>query len=202
VQQAAGQAGRLLEVLDRACQARVLVVCLDEIFLHREPILMGIAPESLVWVAGQRGPERRGERWRQVLEHGPGLEHVIADGGTGLERGVQLAHEARSALAQESESVSPVAITMGLDILHTQRELERAWRGVEKRAERQLEAARQTDAKVAQATRRGRDTRGMAGAAGRAWRTAEALCDEAIQAPEAVEQIQAALSWCDARGAL
>jgi len=95
VQQAAGQAGRLLEVLDRACQARVLVVCLDEIFLHREPILMGIAPESLVWVAGQRGPERRGERWRQVLEHGPGLEHVIADGGTGLERGVQLAHEAR-----------------------------------------------------------------------------------------------------------
>jgi len=202
VQQAAVQAGRILAVLDRACPARVLAMCLDEIFLHREPIVMGIEPDSLVWVAGQRGPDRSGESWRQVMEHWPCLEHVIADGGTGLERGVKLANEARSALAQESESVSPVAITMGLDIFHTQRELERALRGVEKRAERQLEAASQTDAKVAQAKRRGRDTRGMAGAAGRAWRKAEALFDEAVQAHEAVEQIQAALSWFDARGAL
>lgn len=202
VQQAAVQAGRILEVLDRACQARVLVLCLDEIFFHREPIWMGIEPDSLVWVAGQRGPDRSGESWRQVIEHWPCLEHVIADGGTGLERGVKLANESRSALAQESESVSPVAITMGLDIFHTQRELERALRGVEKRAERQLEAASQTDAKVAQAKRRGRDTRGMAGAAGRAWRKAEALFDEAVQAHEAVDQIQSALSWFDARGAL
>ena len=122
VQQAAGQAGRILEVLDRACQARVLVLCLDEIFFHREPILMGIEPDSLVWVAGQRGPDRSGESWRQVIENWPCLEHVIADGGTGLERGVKLANEDRSALAQESESVSPVAITMGLDIFHPQRE--------------------------------------------------------------------------------
>jgi hypothetical protein len=126
----------------------------------------------------------------------------MADGGTGLERGVKLANEARSALAQESESVSPVAITMGLDVFHPQRELEQALRGVEKRAERQLEAASQTDAKVAQAKRRGRDTRGMAGAAGRAWRKAEALFDEAVQAHKVVEQIQSALSWFDARGAL
>jgi hypothetical protein len=182
VQQAAVQAGSSLEVLDRACQARVLALCLDEICLHREPMLMGIAPDSLVWVAGQRGPDRSGERGRQVLENWPCLEHVMADGGTGLARGVKLAHEARSALAQASESVSPVAITMGLDIFHTQRELERAWRGVEKRAEPQLEAASQTDAKVAQAKRHGRETRGMAGAAGRAWRKAEALCNEAVQA--------------------
>jgi hypothetical protein len=202
VQQAAVQAGRILEVLARACQARVLALCLDEIFFHREPILMGIEPGSLVWVAGQRSPDRSGESWRQVIENWPCLEHVIADGGTGLERGVKLANEARSALAQESESVSPVAITMGLDVFHTQRELEQALRGVEKRAERQLEAASQTDAKVAQAKRRGRDTRGMAGAAGRAWGKAEALFDEAVQAHKAVEQIPSALSWFDARGAL
>lgn len=87
VQQAALQGGRILEVLDRACQARVLALCLDAIFFHREPILMGIEPDSLVWVAGQRGPDRSGESWRQVIENWPCLEHVIADGGTGLERG-------------------------------------------------------------------------------------------------------------------
>jgi hypothetical protein len=202
VQQAAVQAGRILAVLARACQARVLALCLDEIFFQREPLWMGIEPDSLVWVAGQRSPDRSGESWRQVMEHWPCWEHVIADGGTGLERGVKLAHDARSALAHESESVSPVASTMGLDVCHTQRELAQALRGVEKRAERQLEAASQTDARGAQAKRRGRDTRGMAGAAGRAWRKAAALCDEAVQAHKAVEQIQSALSWLDARGAL
>src|SRR5207253_5782281 len=40
VQAAAAQAGRLLVVLDLACQARVRVLCLDEIFLHRAPVLM------------------------------------------------------------------------------------------------------------------------------------------------------------------
>ena len=42
VQEAAAQAGRRLVVLDLACQARVRVRCLDEIFLHREPVLMAI----------------------------------------------------------------------------------------------------------------------------------------------------------------
>src|SRR4029450_845961 len=166
VQHAVVQAGRILEVLDRACQARVLALCLDEIFFHREPILMGIEPDSLVWVAGQRGPDRSGESWRQVIENWPCLEHVMADGGPGLERGGKLANEARSALAQESESVSPVAITMGLAIFHTQRGLGRSLRGGEERAERQLEAASQTDAKVAQAKRRGRETRGRGGGGG------------------------------------
>jgi fumarate reductase subunit D len=47
VQAAATQAGRLLVVLDLACQARVLVLCLDEIFLHRAPVLMAIEPHSM-----------------------------------------------------------------------------------------------------------------------------------------------------------
>src|SRR5215510_352367 len=53
---AAAQAGRLLVVLDLACQARIRVLCLDEIFLHREPVLMAIEPHSMAWMAGQRGP--------------------------------------------------------------------------------------------------------------------------------------------------
>ena len=69
MQEAAAQAGRLLVVLDLACQARVRVLCLDEIFLHRAPVLMAIEPHSMAWMAGQRGPDRRGESWREVLNN-------------------------------------------------------------------------------------------------------------------------------------
>jgi hypothetical protein len=63
VAQTSRQAGRLLTVLDQLCQRWVLVLCLDEIFLHREPILMAVEPHSMAWVAGQRGPDRSGESW-------------------------------------------------------------------------------------------------------------------------------------------
>ena len=68
VQQSAQQSRGILEVLDRACQRWVLVWCLDEIFFHREPILMGVEPISLAWLAGQRGPDRSGESWCKVIE--------------------------------------------------------------------------------------------------------------------------------------
>src|SRR5499433_4369925 len=118
VQEAAAQAGRLLVVLDLACQVRVRVLCLDEIFLHREPVLMAIDPHSMAWMAGQRGPDRSGESWREVLTHWPCLEHIIADGGQGLERGVKLANAARGAQGEATETVSRQAMTMGLDGFH------------------------------------------------------------------------------------
>src|SRR2546425_193769 len=111
--QQAAQAGRLLVVLDLACQARVRGLCLDEIFLHREPVLMAIEPHSMAWMAGQRGPGRRGERWREVITNWPCLEHVIADGGQGLARGVKLANAARGAQGEAAETVSSQAMTMG-----------------------------------------------------------------------------------------
>jgi hypothetical protein len=95
VQEIAARAGRLLVVLDLACQARVRGLCLDEIFLHREPVLMAVEPNSLAWLAGQRGPDRSGESGCAVITNWPCLAHVIADGGQGLARGVKLAHAAR-----------------------------------------------------------------------------------------------------------
>ena len=89
VQQSAQQSRRILEVLDRACQRWVLVLCLDEIFFHREPILMAVEPVSLAWLEGLRGPDRTGASWCKVIEKWPSLEHVVADGGTGLEKGVK-----------------------------------------------------------------------------------------------------------------
>jgi hypothetical protein len=202
VQEAAAQAGRLLVVLDLACQARVRVLCLDEIFLHREPVLMAIEPHSMAWMAGQRGPDRRGERWGDVMTHWPCLEHIIADGGQGLERGVKLANAARGAQGEAAETVSSQALTMGLDVFHTQRELERVLQRQWKQAERQLDTASQADAKVERYKRQGRDPRGVSGVAGRAWRKAERLCDQAGNAQEAVQQIAAALTWFDAKGRL
>lgn len=46
VHQSAQQSSAILRVLDRACQRWVLVLCLDEIFFHREPILMEVEPLS------------------------------------------------------------------------------------------------------------------------------------------------------------
>src|SRR5919197_1208247 len=202
VQEAAAQAGRLLVVLDLACQARVRVLCLDEIFLHREPVLMAIEPHSMAWMAGQRGLDRSGESWCEVLTQWTCLEHVIADGGQGLERGVKLTNAARCTQGEAAETISSPAMTMGLDVFHTQRELERVLQRQWKQAERQLETARQADAKVERYKRQGRDPRGVSGVAGRAWRKAERLCDQAGKAKEAVHQIAAALAWFDAQGRL
>jgi hypothetical protein len=132
----------------------------------------------------------------------PCLEHGIADGGQGLERGVKLANAARCAQGEAPETVARQAMTRGLDVFHTQRERERVIQRQWKHAERQLDTASQADAKVARYKRQGRDPRGVSGVAGRAWRKAERLCDQAGNAQEAVQQIAAALTWFDAEGRL
>src|SRR4051794_8428104 len=56
---AAGRtATRVLEHLDRQCQSLVLVGCLDEIFFHRRPVLVGVEPTSMVWFLGQKAGDR------------------------------------------------------------------------------------------------------------------------------------------------
>lgn len=202
VQQASKQASHILHVLDRACQQWVLTLCLDEIFFHHEPILMAVEPASMAWVAAQRGPDRTGESWEKVVAEWPRLEYVIADGGKGIERGVRLADEARPGQAQEpGTDVSP-SLTMGLDVFHTQREVERVLHRQWKQVERQMGPASEADAKIVQSKRRGRDLRGSAGQAGRAWRKAERLFDEAMQADGAAARITAALSWFRPDGTL
>jgi hypothetical protein len=202
VHHASEQAGRILSVLDRACQRWVLTLCLDEIFFHRVPILMAVEPLSLAWVAAQRGPDRTGESWAKVIETWPYLEHVIADGGKGLERGVTLAQASRHDSAQTLEADVSPPITMGLDVFHTQREVERVLHRQWKQVERQMEAASEVDAKVVQLKRRGRDCRGMAGQAGRAWCKAERLFNEALRAERAAGQLTLALKWLDPDGHL
>ena len=108
VSQASRQAGVLLAALDQLCQRWVLALCLDEIFFHREPILMAVEPHSLAWLAGQRGPDRSGESWGDLMAKWPFVERVVADAGKGIGRGVKLANEARANEAQESAAARPI----------------------------------------------------------------------------------------------
>src|SRR5579864_3518825 len=47
---AAHQAGEVLQTLDATCKPVVNELCLDEIFCHRQPILVGVEPHSMAWV--------------------------------------------------------------------------------------------------------------------------------------------------------
>jgi hypothetical protein len=202
VSQSSRQAAGLLALLDQFCQRWVLVLCLDEIFLHREPILMAVEPHSMAWVAGQRGPDRSGESWCKLLAHWPCVERVIADAGKGLERGVKLAQEARKAADEAHEEATAKPLAMGLDIFHTQHELQRVLHHKWRQAERVLEAAAKAESKVQHTKKDGYDTRGVARQAWCAWRKAERLFDEAVQAETAAQQIGTALALFGPQGTL
>ena len=120
---------------------------------------MAVEPHSMAWMAGQRGPDRSGESWCALLTHWPCVEHVVTDAGTGLERGVKLINEARATEVEGQEGATAMSIQMGLDVFHTQHELQRVLQRKWRQAERHLEAAAQADTTVAQSKQRGRDAR-------------------------------------------
>src|SRR5262249_23001513 len=97
---ASRQAGGRLAVLGEGRQRGVVEVCLDEICCHRVPILMAGEPHRRPWVAGQRGPDRSGESWGQVVANGPCVTQGSTDAGKGLERGVTRARAARHTAAE------------------------------------------------------------------------------------------------------
>jgi len=202
VSETSRQAGSLLKVLDALCQRWILVLCLDEIFLHGVPVLMAVEPHSMVWAAGQRGPDRSGESWCEVLRSWPCVERVVADAGSGLERGVKLANEERQAGVETPREGAVMGIAMGLDVFHTQRELQRLVQRQWKQAEKQLEAASEADEKVAKSKRRGCDARGVSKQAWWAWRKAERQFDQAVEAETAANGINQTLGLFDQQGQL
>jgi hypothetical protein len=89
--QAAGKAaGRVLEQLDQSCSAFVLVGCLDEIFFHRRPVLVGVEPKSMVWFLGRKCDDRQASTWFSQLKPWTSLSYVVSDAGSGLRAGLAL----------------------------------------------------------------------------------------------------------------
>lgn len=130
------------------------------------------------------------------------MERVLADAGTGLERGVKVAQEARKAEGEEHAETTVRPLAMGLDVFHTQHEIQRVLHHKWRQAERVLEAAAKAESKVKHTKKSGYDTRGVARQAWWAWRKAERLFDEAVQAEAAVQQIGTALALFGPQGPL
>jgi hypothetical protein len=160
-------AGRVLKSLDARCRVLVLVGCLDEIFFHGRPVLVGVEPASMAWFLGQKATDRSGGTWAKSLRPWSALSYVTADAGTGLQAGI-------AAVQQERQSNGVPALENGLDVFHTAQEARRVLRQGWGRVERLWEQAEAADRRVAQAQRQGQDARGAAVAARGAWKKAVA----------------------------
>ena len=179
-------AGRALKGLDARCRALVLVGCLDEIFFHGRPVLVGIEPASMTWFLGQKANDRTGATWAKALHGWTALEYVLADAGTGLQAGI-------AAVQQERHEQGQTPLENGLDVFHTTQEARRVLRLSWNQVERSWEQAEAATRRVEQAQRQGEDSRGVAVAARCAWKKAEAAFRQ-------YERSEA--GWKIARGAL
>lgn len=171
IKPAALAAGRVLKCLDAQCRTLVLVGCLDEIFFHGRPVLVGVEPASMVWFPGEKAHDRSGATWAKALHDWPALSYVTAAAGTGLQAGIAAVQ------AMRQETGQP-ALENGLDVFHTTYEATRVLRRSWSRLERLWEQAEIASRRVEQAQRQGRDARGVAAVASCAWKRTEAAFAE------------------------
>jgi hypothetical protein len=186
IKAAGGMATRVLKHLDIQCRSLVLVGCLDEIFFHRRPVLVGVEPTSMVWFLGQKAGDRTGQTWSGVLKPWTALQYVLADAGTGLQSGIAQVQRQRRESGQ-------VPLENGLDVFHTTQEGQRALGQQWNQVETLWEEAEAATRRVERAWRQTGDTRGVATAASSAWETAAA-------AVARYEEAEA--GWARARSAL
>ncbi len=195
VNRQARRAGRILQVLDKACRTLVTSLCLDEIFFHRKPVLMGVEPHSMAWVIGQRGADRSGETWAKALEAWPEVEDVAADGGTGLERGLELAAAQRQQAALARADNKPARpIRSQLDVFHTRRDGARVLRQQWQRAEAVWDEAVKLERAKERFDRSGTDKRKFSKKkVDKAWAKAVTLFEQVCREEQAWERAVAAL---------
>jgi hypothetical protein len=196
VQQSARRAGKLLAVLDKVCRPLVLCLCLDEIFFRRQPVLMAVQPHSMAWLLGQRAKDRSGETWAKALAAWPAVTDVAADGGTGIERGVELAAAARQQEAQATEDAPAAkAIHARLDVFHTRRDGQRVLRQRWQRAEAVWDEAVRLERAKERYDRTGKDKRHFNQAkVDEAWQEAVELFEQVSREEEAWKCACAALA--------
>lgn len=193
--QAGLRASALLEVLDGLARPLVHQAAADEIFFGQKPVLMVVEPESQCWLSGRLAPGRDGEQWAREFQQLPGLEHLVRDGGKGLENG--LARVNRQRRLDERAPVSEQ-----LDHFHTLREGRRALRKTQAVAERAWSQAEEADKREARRDRQGQPRTGYATQAVLKWRKAEQAFYDWDNAQHAFEQIRQALQPFTPQGEL
>jgi hypothetical protein len=187
VQASCQRASRILHVLDSACQGLIQTLCLDEIFLRRQPLLMGVEPQSMAWVLGLRACDRTGATWEKALAAWPPMDYAVVDAGTGLQRGLKLTLEAR----QQAKSTVP--LETNLDNFHIQQEGYKAMRRQWQDAEKVWQEADRVTARVDKKKQQGQDARAVSPQATAAWQRATKAYLEAEQQEAALQRVAAAL---------
>ena len=158
-------AGVVLKRLDGGCRVLVLVGCLDEIFFHRRPVLVGIEPHSMVWFLGTKAANHKGSTWFGELRPWTGLRYVTCDAGKGLQSGI-------AQMQQHQRDADRVPLEKGLDVFHTKKEAYRVLGILWNRVERLWERAEKASRAVQGAQRQGRSTCGLTHPANKAWKKA------------------------------
>jgi hypothetical protein len=194
VNHSARTAGRVLQLLDKACRPLILCLCLDEIFFRRKPVLMAIDPRSMAWVLGQRAADRSGDTWAVALAAWPNLQEVACDGGTGLQRGLELAAARRRAAPQTPGRQKALPIHAQLDAFHVRRDGARALRQQWSRAEAAWDEAGKIERAKGRFDRRGTDKRQFnKKRVQKAWAEAVALFEQVCSQEQAWERAVSAL---------
>ena len=194
--QAAAKAGLLLTVLDRSCRKLVATLCLDEIFLRRQPVLMGVEPHSMTWILGQRAKDRKGTTWSEALAPWTEFNYAVVDAGTGLCKGLDLTVQQRCAAG------SAVPLETNLDNFHIQQPGRKALRAEWEQAEQVWQQADQADRVLAQKERQGQNRAGAAVRASKAWRHATEALAIAERREAAYQRAVAALEMFRLDGTL
>ena len=164
--QAAGKAaGVVLKRLDGCCRLLVLVGCLDEIFFHRRPVLVGIEPHSMVWFLGKKAANHKGSTWFGELQSWTALRYVTCDAGKGLQSGI-------AQMQQHQRDTDQVPLEKGLDVFHTKKEAHRVLSILWNRVERLWELAEKASRALNRAQRQGRNVCGLTSKANKAWKKA------------------------------
>lgn len=178
----------MLKVLDEVTQPLVVEATFDEIFAGRQPILMGVEPNSFCWITGDVADNRDGSTWARHFDLFPNLEHAVTDAGSGLLKGLRLSSQRRQAAQQPGLGHS-------LDVFHTKREGQRAWRATEARLWKAQQKAEDLWRPLKKRQQQGLSIQGMTQRAYAASRQAERLLDEAVEIETAWREVCAALEW-------
>ena len=161
--------------------------CLDEIFFHGRPVLVGVEPASMAWFVGQKAgsPDGLG-LGRRPCRPGTLCSTSSPTPGRPLQAGI-----AREPGATASEHQDPLAST--LDVFHTKHEARKALTIDWNQVERDCEAFDQAEARLRKDQRQGIDARAAASGRG-------GLGTRLVQSFDRYEAIEAA--WKHAEAAL